>query len=87
MQTDTSLAPGRGAYHTQLAPMVKEVKDGMGHSHAVHRLSSKDFSFDFTNKMTASIFEGMKTNYNFYESPSGKTQFGNLFLKSNMFIK
>lgn len=87
MQTDTSLSPGRGAYHTQLAPTVNEVHDGMGHSHAVHRLSSKDFLFDFTNKMTAPIFERTKTNGNFYESPGGKPQFGNLFLKSNFLNK
>lgn len=53
MQTDSRLAPGRGGDHTQLAPMAVEGNDGVGHSRAGHRLSSKGFLFDFTNKTTA----------------------------------
>lgn len=86
MQADTSVAPGRATYHTQLAPLVQELKDGIGHSHAVHRPSPKGFLVILLTKSTASISESAKTNYNFYEKPHGKAQFGNLFLKSHFFL-
>lgn len=59
----------------------------IGHGHAPTDSSQKGFLWDFTKKKPASVLERIKTNWNFYESLSGKPEFGNLFVKSKFLIK